>query len=135
MKMDVHRYYLELMFILLNIFQQQKLIKKVILTETLFLKKKRQKALEKKLNCEFIKINTSRENYDVSCEASRIQTFIINFNKNKIRELEDEIKNLKLPLANLSVENNDNNDNDNDDNKNNNNNNNNNDNHNNHHNK
>ena len=134
-KMDVHTYYLELMFILLNIFQQQKLIKKVILTETLFLKKKRQKALEKKLNCEFIKINTSRENYDVSCEASRIQTFIINFNKNKIRELEDEIKKLKLPLANLSVENNDNNDNDNDDNKNNNNNNNNNDNHNNHHNK
>ena len=41
---------------------------------------KRQKALEKKLNCEFIKINTSRENYDAEYEAGRIQTFISNSN-------------------------------------------------------
>ena len=38
--MEVNTYYLELIFILLNIFQQQKLMKKVILTEILFLKKK-----------------------------------------------------------------------------------------------
>ena len=50
--------------------------KKVILTGPLFLKKKRQKALEKKLNCEFIRINTSRKNYNADYEASRIQTFI-----------------------------------------------------------
>ena len=67
-----------------------------------------QKALEKKLNCKFIRINTSKENYDADYEASRIQTFISNFNKNKIKELEDEIKKLKLQLANLSVQNNDN---------------------------
>ena len=91
-------------------------MKKVILTEILFLEKKRQKALEKKLNCEFIRINTSKENYDVSYEASRIQTFISNFNKNKIKELEDEIKKLKLQLANPSVKNNDYNNNDNDNN-------------------
>ena len=54
-----------------------------------------QKALEKKLNCKFIRINTSKENYDADYEASRIQTFISNFNKNKIKELEDKIKNFE----------------------------------------
>ena len=62
----------------------------------LIFEEKRQKALEKKLNCEFIRINTSRENYDADYEASRIQTFISNFNKNKIKELEDKIKNLSV---------------------------------------
>ena len=76
-----------------------------------------QKALEKKLNCKFVRINTSRENYDADYEASRIQTFISNSNKNKIKELEDEIKKLKPQLANLSVQNNDDNGNDNDNNK------------------
>ena len=57
---------------------------------------KRQEALEKKLNGEFIRINTSRENYDADYEASRIQTFISNFNKNKIKELENKIKNLSV---------------------------------------
>ena len=66
----------------------------------LIFEEKRQKALEKKLNCEFIRINTSRENYDASYEASRIQTFISNSNKNKIKELEDEIKKLRLQLTN-----------------------------------
>ena len=55
-----------------------------------------QKALEKKLNCKFIRINTSKENYDADYEASRIQTFISNFNKNKIKELEDKIKNMRV---------------------------------------
>ena len=63
-------------------------MKKVILIETLNLKQKREKALEKKLNCEFIRINTSRKNYDADYEAGKIQTFISNFNKNKIEELE-----------------------------------------------
>ena len=76
-----------------------------------------QKALEKKLNCKFVRINTSRENYDADYEASRIQTFISNSNKNKIKELEDEMKKLKPQLANLSVQNNDDNDKYNDDNK------------------
>ena len=40
MKMGVNIYHLELMLILLNISQPQKLMKKVILTETLFLKRK-----------------------------------------------------------------------------------------------
>ena len=60
----------------------------------LIFEEERQKALEKKLNCKFIRINTSKENYDADYEASRIQTFISNFNKNKIKELEDKINNL-----------------------------------------
>ena len=73
----------------------------------LIFEEKRQKALEKKLNCEFIRINTSRENYDADYEASRIQTFISKFkdkeNENKIKELEKEIKKLKLQLTNQNV--------------------------------
>ena len=71
---------------------------------------KRQEALEKKLNCTFIRINTSKENFDVDYEASRIQTFISQFKDNKNKELEDEIEKLKLQLANLSVKNNEVND-------------------------
>ena len=97
----------------------------------LIYEQKRQKPLEKKLNCTFIRINTSRENFDADYEASEIQTFISQFkdniikerdNKNKNledeikekdnknKELEDEIENLKLKLAKLSVRNNDVND-------------------------
>ena len=97
----------------------------------LIFEQKRQRALEKTLNCTFIRINTSRENFDADYEASEIQTFISQFkddevkerdNKNKeledeIKEkdnknkkLEDEIEKLKLQLAKLSVKNNDVND-------------------------
>ena len=55
----------------------------------LIFEEKRQKALEKKLNCEFIRVNTRRENYDADYEASRIQTFISKF---KDKEKENEIK-------------------------------------------
>ena len=46
-KMGVDIYYLELIFILISVFQQQKLMKKDILIETLFLKKKGKKHQEK----------------------------------------------------------------------------------------
>ena len=55
----------------------------------LIFEEKRQKALEKKLNCEFIRVNTRRENYDADYEASRMQTFISKF---KDKEKENEIK-------------------------------------------
>ena len=85
---------------------------------------KRQKALEKDLDCTFIRINTSRENFNADYEASEKQALISNFNQNKIKEkdnkikekdnknkeLEDETKKLKLQLTNLSVKNNDDND-------------------------
>ena len=76
----------------------------------LIFEEKRQKTLEKKLNCTFIRINTSKENFDVDYEASRIQTFISQFKDNKNKKLEDEIEKLKLQLANLSVKNNEVND-------------------------
>ena len=73
-----------------------------------------QKALEKKLNCKFIRINTSKENYDADYEASRIQTFISKFKdkekENEVKKLEDETNKLKLQLTNSSVQNNDDND-------------------------
>ena len=57
---------------------------------------KRQKALKKDLNCEFIRINTSKKNYDANYETSRIQTFISNFkdkeNENKIKEKDKKNK-------------------------------------------
>ena len=52
---------------------------------------KRQKALEKKLNCKFIKINARN---DLEYEINYIQKFIDEFKNNKIKELENEIKEL-----------------------------------------
>ena len=69
----------------------------------LIFEEKSQKALEKKLGCEFITINTSRAGYDADSEVSGIQTFISKFNEKKKKELEDEIKKLKLQLTNQSV--------------------------------
>ena len=68
--------------------------------------KEKTRGIRKKLNCTFIRINTSRENVDVDYEASRIQTFISQFTDNKNKKLEDEIEKLKLQLANSSVRNN-----------------------------
>ena len=45
----------------------------------LIFEEKRQEALEKKLNSEFIRINTSRKNYDAHHEASRMQVLISKF--------------------------------------------------------
>ena len=76
----------------------------------LIFEEKRQKALEKKLNCTFIRINTSKENFDIDYEAGGIQTFISQFKDNENKKLEDEIEKLKLQLTNLGVKNNEVND-------------------------
>ena len=107
--MAANTYYLELMSILLNIFQPQKLMNKTMKVENLFLKRKKEEVLEKKLGCKFIRINTSdaERGYDTDYEVSKIQTFISKFkdrqlkklekeSNKKIKELEDEIKILKL---------------------------------------
>ena len=87
--MGVNIYYLELIFILVNIFQQQKLMKKVILTDLTF-EEKIQKALEKKLGCKFIRINTSntKNGYDLDYQVSNVQAFIDQFKNNRIKKLE-----------------------------------------------
>ena len=73
--------------------------------EILFLRKKRQEALEKKLGCIFIRINTSdaKRDYDADYQVRKIQIFIGKFKEKRIKELEDEIKKLKLQLTNQSV--------------------------------
>ena len=45
----------------------------------LIFEKKTQEALQKKLGCKFIRINMSKEDYNVDNGASRVQTFISNF--------------------------------------------------------
>ena len=58
----------------------------------LIFEKKRQEALEKTLDCNFISINPSKENYDADYEIVRIQTFISKFKNKKLIELEEELK-------------------------------------------
>ena len=50
-----------------------------MLTGALFLTTKDKETLEKKLDCKFITINTSKEGYNADYEVSRIQTFIGKF--------------------------------------------------------
>ena len=92
--MGVNTFHLEWIFILVNIFQQQKLMKKVILTETIHLRKKDKKHQKKKLGCKFIRINTSnaKNGYDLDYEIGNIEAFIDEFKNKKIKELEDKIK-------------------------------------------
>ena len=101
-----NKYCLELIFILLKYCLVVEIDEKGHTDRDLIFENKRQKALEKKLNCTFIRINTSRENFDVGYEASRIQVFTSQFKDNKIKKLEDEIKKLKLQSTNLTLENN-----------------------------
>ena len=102
------------MFIFLNIFQLQKSMKKVILAETLFLRRKDKKRQKKKLGRKFIRINTSKR-YDEDYEIGRIQTFISKFknrqlgklekkSNKRIKELEDEIKKIKLQLTSQTTQ-------------------------------
>ena len=74
--------------------------------------KKRQEALERKLNCKSIRINTSnaKRGYDTDYEVSKMQIFTskckekkIKEKEKKIKELEDVIKKSKLQLTNQSV--------------------------------
>ena len=78
-------------------------MKKVTLTEILFSKEKRQEALEKKFGCKFIRINTSKEDYDADYEASRIQTFISKFKYRKLKKLNKKLENkIKNKIKNTS---------------------------------
>ena len=90
--MDVNIYYLGLIFTLVNVSQQQKLMKKEILTEILFLRKKT-KSIGKKLGCKFIRNNTSnaKNGYDLNYEVGNVQAFIDEFKNKKIRKIEKQL--------------------------------------------
>ena len=109
--MSANTYYLELMSILQNIFSRRNWWTKPWRQRT-YIWKKRREALEKKLGCKFIRVNTSnaKRGYDTDYEVNKIQVFISKFKykkikekENKIKELEDKIKKLKLQLTNQSV--------------------------------
>ena len=55
---------------------------------------KRQKALEKRLGCKFIRINTSsaENGYDLDYEVGNIEAFIDKFKNKKTKELAKEIR-------------------------------------------
>ena len=57
---------------------------------------KRQEALEQKLGCKFIRINTNnaKNGYDLHYEVGNIEAFIDEFKNKKIKELEGKNKNL-----------------------------------------
>ena len=113
-KMIKNTYCLELIFILPKYCLAVEIDEKGHTDRDLKFEEKRQEALEKTLNCTFIRINTSRENFDADYEASEIQAFISQFKDNEIKErdkeLEHEIEKLKLQLTNLGIKNNDVND-------------------------
>ena len=54
---------------------------------------KRQKALEKKLGCKFIRINTSnaKNGYDIDYEFGNAEALIDEFKNKKIKELEEKL--------------------------------------------
>ena len=54
----------------------------------LIFEEKRQKALKKKLGCEFIRINTSKR-YNDYYETGRIQTFISKFKDRQLKKLKN----------------------------------------------
>ena len=72
-------------------------------TETLFFRRNNKKHQRKKLGCKFVRINTSKEGYDAEYEASRIETFISEFEDRRLKksnELEDKIEKLTIKSLN-----------------------------------
>ena len=82
MKMGANIYDLELMLIFLNVILAVENDEEGHTERDLIFGEKRQEALEKKLGCKFIRINTSKlydEHYET--ETDRVQTFISKFKK------------------------------------------------------
>ena len=103
MKMDVNRYYLELMFILLNILQLQKLMKKGIRAEILFLRRKAKNHQKKNLVVNLLQLIRVEQVMMQTLKLVEYKHLLVNLMKKKKKELEDEIKKLKLKLTNQIV--------------------------------
>ena len=72
----------------------------------MLLKKKKTRGIRKKNDCIFT--SDAKRGYDTDYEVTKIQIFISKFKEkrikeNKIKELEDKRKKLKLQLTNQSV--------------------------------
>ena len=81
--MEVNTYYLELIFILLNILLQQKLMKKVILIETLFLKKKEKKHQKKNLNVNLLELTLAEKIMMETLKLVKYKYLLVNLEKTK----------------------------------------------------
>ena len=92
----MNRYYLEFMFISINFISSRNWWKKHTDRDLIF-EEKRQKALEKILGCNFIRINTgnAKNGYDLDYEVGNIEAFIDEFKNKKIKELEKEIREMR----------------------------------------
>ena len=66
----------------------------------LVFEEKRQKALEKKLGCKFIRINTSnaKNGYDLDYEVDKIEAFIDKFKNKKIKRTKRQNKRKRRKL-------------------------------------
>ena len=96
--MGVNTYYSELISILLNMFQAQKLMNKIMKAENLFLKKEDKRHQKKNMVVNLLELTQAmqKKGYDTDYEVSKIQTFISKFKDKTIKELEDKIKKLEL---------------------------------------
>ena len=67
---------------------------------------KRQKALEKKLACKFIRVNTSnaKNGYDLDYNIGNIEAFIDELKNKKVKELEKEIREIRNEKGEMSNE-------------------------------
>ena len=67
--------------------------KKVHTDSDIIFEEKRQKTLEKKFGCKFIRTNTSnaKNGYDIDYEAGNVQAFIDEFKNKKIKNLEKQL--------------------------------------------
>ena len=92
--MGANIYYLELIYISVNVFQQQKLMKKDILTEILFLKKKDKKHQKKYLVVNLLElIQVMQKMFMIQITRLVMQKHLLMSSKiKKIKELEDKIK-------------------------------------------
>ena len=72
-----------------------------MLTKTLFLRRKDKKYQEKKLGCEFIRINTNKR-YDKDYEIGRIQTFISKLKDRQLKQLNKKLKELDHKIEKLT---------------------------------
>ena len=96
--MGVNTYCLELMFVSLNIFQPQKLMKKDMLTETLFLRRKDKKHQKKNLVVNLLELIQIRVLIEIMklVEYKHLSENLKQLKqlKKKLKELEDKIKKL-----------------------------------------
>ena len=81
-------------------------MKKGILTEILFLRKKDKKNQKKKIGCKFLRINTSnaKNDYDLNYEVGNGQAFIDKFKNKKIKNLGKQLLKEKVMREKLEKE-------------------------------